>query len=95
MGEGGDESLRSLSIERFSGEGERRDGNMAVVVAFEGSGRGPCRAWRHDVVICLHKCADIVYVGDMLMVILVVVAVEVEGSRLGGTMFRRVAFVPV
>lgn len=69
MGEEGDESLRSLSMERFSGEGERRDGSMGDVVALEGSGRGPCRAWRHEVVICLHKCADIVYVGDMLMVV--------------------------
>ncbi|KAI0156857.1 hypothetical protein GGR57DRAFT_462522 [Xylariaceae sp. FL1272] len=66
-----DESLRSLSMDRFSGDGERRVGKM--VVGGRGIEASSGEAWRfwNDLYISLHKCADIVYVGDIFSVVLI------------------------
>ncbi|KAI1194694.1 hypothetical protein F5X97DRAFT_310390 [Nemania serpens] len=68
-----DESLRLLSTEvRFSGDDERRGITAGHAEAWEvelalGSG-DVWRFWK-DLYISLHRCADIVYVGDMTVLI--------------------------
>lgn len=53
----------------FSGDGERWKYEPGVLlVGGDGNGLGSgedCRVCRQEAYICLHRCADMVYVGDM------------------------------
>lgn len=58
-----EDSLQSLSMERFPAEAGRESRGVAALAA-SGSAGGDC--WRrHEAEICLHRCADMVYVGDI------------------------------
>lgn len=78
--EGAEESLRSLSMERFPlsepvGEEARwkLDGKWAAAVGETWPGSSGCLISFQDAAICLHRCADMVYVGDIVVVVVGVV----------------------
>lgn len=95
----GAESLRSLSMERLPlsepvGEEARwkLEGKWAAVVGEVWPGSSGCLISFQDAAICLHRCADMVYVGDIVIVVVVVVDVAVGfvskwASSQGGLVF--------